>query len=1248
MKKLAQFMVLILVLWFSHEVKAQCNTNITICTPGVAGPFNFVPASNNPSSCLHFINGTGANRYAYIILYITQSGDLNLLIDGNNNSGFIDVSIFDITGQANPCASLGSGTEIGCNFASSASGCNEFGNNFPCPSTVTAPYVNAGDVVMILVEDYSQQQTNFTLQLSNAPGSAQTGPPDATITPAGPFLDVDPSYTMNAADGGGTWSASCGACINPVTGAFNPAVAGVGTHQICYDIGANPCADSDCINVTVIANCTDPVLDPIANVNACDSYVLPPITGSDLSGNEAYFTGPGGTGTQYNVGAVYNVNGTQTLYAYSEDGVPPSVCSDETSFTITIDADLPTITCPGNLTAICDISEQPAYTDFNDFIANGGTAADVTGNIDPTSFVLLSEVSDGNTCPETITRTYQIADDCGHVNTCMQTIVINDLIPPTATAPADVTVQCASQVPPANINAVSNVNDNCTAAPVVTHVGDVSDNQTCPETITRTYRVEDDCGNFVEVNQLIIVNDDVNPTATAPANLSVQCIGDVPLPDVNLITDAADNCSANPIITHVGDVSDNQTCPETITRTYRVEDDCGNFIEVDQMIIVSDDVNPTASNPPTEMVQCIGDVSAPNVNVITDALDNCTVNPIITHVGDVSDNQTCPETITRTYRVEDDCGNFVEVEQLIIINDDVAPTASNPPGIMVDCISNVPPADIAVVTDAADNCTANPNVTLESESTDNNVCNGEVITRIYKIEDDCGNYSFVTQTITVDAYLPVYTLSSTHPTQCGGNDGTITLSGLNPNTNYFFSYNGGANSTITTDANGEYTLGGLISGNYTSFIVSDFDCPTCNTPNNSSIDLVDPTPPTIDAGPDQVVCEGESVVLTAANPDGASITWDNAVNDGLAFVSPVGTTTYTVTAMLANCISTDEVEVLVHPLPIVFAGNDYSVCEGTSVLLSGSGANTYAWDNGVVDGQSFVQAVGTVVYTLTGTSVEGCENTDDVEITVHPNPEASYTVDVTEGCLPLAVNLVSSSTGVIDNCKFTLGDGTVLLGCDVNHLFTTAGCHDVTLEVETNHGCTDVVTNSNVVCIDDFPIASFNVDPGEVSLLEDEVEITNTTTGAETYSWNFGDAYTSNDVHPIHQYEILENGDYLITLVAFSELGCPDTAKMLLPVREELLFYIPNTFTPDNDNFNETFKPVFTSGIDLQSYTLYIFNRWGELVFESHNTEVGWDGSYGAESNTTVKSGTYLWKVIFKEKVKDKRHEYNGHVNLLR
>src|SRR5690554_3446073 len=1054
MKKLAQFMVLILVLWFSHEVKAQCNTNITICTPGVAGPFNFAPASNNPSSCLLFINGTGANRYAYIILYITQSGDLNLLIDGNNNSGFIDVSIFDITGQANPCASLGSGTEIGCNFASSASGCNEFGNNFPCPSTVTAPYVNAGDVVMILVEDYSQQQTNFTLQLSNAPGSAQTGPPDATITPAGPFLDVDPSYTMNAADGGGTWSASCGACINPVTGAFNPAVAGVGTHQICYSIGANPCQDDDCLDVTVIANCTDPVLDPIADVSVCDSYVLPPITGTDLSGNEAYYTGPGGTGIQYNIGAVYNVNGTQTLYAYSEDGVPPSVCSDETSFTITIDADLPTITCPGNLTAICDISEQPAYTDFNDFIANGGTAADVTGNIDPTSFVLLSEVSDGNTCPETITRTYQIADDCGHVNTCMQTITINDIIP---------------------------------------------------------------------------------PTGTAPANLTVQCIGDVPAADVTLITDEADNCTVNPVVTHLSDVSDGNTCPEVITRTYNIADDCGNNIDVVQTITIDDNTNPTGTAPGDLTVQCIGDVPAADVTLITDEADNCTVNPIVTHVSDVSDGNTCPEVITRTYNIADDCGNNIDVVQTITIDDNTNPTASNPAPVTVECLTDVPPVAVTVVTDAADNCTVNPIVAFVSESSNNNTCNGEVITRIYSVTDDCGNSINVTHTITVDSYTPTFTVSSTDPTTCGGNDGTITISGLNANTDYIFSYDGGANTNITTDAAGEYIVTGLTAGSYIDYTVSDADCPSCNTTENVTMTLTDPNAPTIDAGVDQEVCEGETVTLTAVNPDGATVTWDNGVTDGVGFVSPVGTTNYTVTAEIANCFSSDVVSVLVHPTPTVSAGNDVEVCDGTQVTLQGSGAATYVWDNVVTDGTPFTLSVGTITYSVVGTSAFGCEASDQVDVTVNENPEVLFEADVTEGCTPLEVNLVSLTPGAAD-CQFTI-EGMQIDGCDINYTFTNPGCYDVNLEVESVNGCVSDLTLNNYICIDNYPIADFTVEPGQLSNMNDEATFVNGSIGAETYDWSFGDGETSTENNPIHTYSVEEDGEdaYEIQLIAYSE-----------------------------------------------------------------------------------------------------------------
>ena len=104
----------------------------------------------------------------------------------------------------------------------------------------------------------------------------------------------------------------------------------------------------------------------------------------------------------------------------------------------------------------------------------------------------------------------------------------------------------------------------------------------------------------------------------------------------------------------------------------------------------------------------------------------------------------------------------------------------------------------------------------------------------------------------------------------------------------------------------------------------------------------------------------------------------------------------------------------------------------------------------------------------------------------------------------------------------------------------------------------------------------------------------------------------------------------------------------MIRIFEELIFYVPNTFTPDNDDFNEVFKPIFTSGFDPFDYKLLIFNRWGEVVFESNDSDVGWDGTYGADSDRIVKDGTYVWKIIFKTKKNDERIVEVGHVNLLK
>ncbi|MEX1193272.1 MAG: PKD domain-containing protein, partial [Brumimicrobium sp.] len=233
-----------------------------------------------------------------------------------------------------------------------------------------------------------------------------------------------------------------------------------------------------------------PVIDPIADVSQCTPYTLPAITGIDLTGNEAYYTGTGGTGTQYSPGDV--ISTTTTIYIYDEMAVSP-FCADEESFLVEIINSVLTLNCPPDDNAVCDISEVPPFGNFNDFENAGGSANSTDANVLEGTFTLESEVSDNSTCPETIVRTYSIEDDCGNYETCTQSIVVDDNINPTGTAPADVAVQCIGDIPAVNINDVTGVSDNC-GIPTVTHVGDVSDNGTCPEIITRTYRIEDDCG----------------------------------------------------------------------------------------------------------------------------------------------------------------------------------------------------------------------------------------------------------------------------------------------------------------------------------------------------------------------------------------------------------------------------------------------------------------------------------------------------------------------------------------------------------------------------------------------------------------------------------------------------------------------------------------------------------------------------------------------------------------------------------
>lgn len=496
-----------------------------------------------------------------------------------------------------------------------------------------------------------------------------------------------------------------------------------------------------------------------------------------------------------------------------------------------------------------------------------------------------------------------------------------------------------------------------------------------------------------------------------------------------------------------------------------------------------------------------------------------------------------------------------------------------------------------------------------------------------------------------------FSVQTTDPSACGVSDGTITIIGLEPNENYDISFEQNGNvigpNTITTNAAGEYEVGNLGNTSFTNIeIESAFGCEAIDT---DSYTITPPGTPTVIAPGDLEVCEGDLIVLSAQNPDGATITWDNGVVDGQDFTQNPGTITYTVTADLLGCVSTDDVDVTVNSSPVIDAGDDQEICEGQSVVLSGSGAQTYQWDNGVVDDVSF-EPTQTTTYTVIGTDANACEGTDQVLVDVNELEEPTFSADVTEGCEVLEVNFTNTTTYNYQDCTWDFGDGSQTSGCGtVAHTYSEPGSYSVTLTVSDGPNCTTSVTYQNMIIVTSPPTAAFTANNQVVSDDNMTVNFFNASEGASDYFWDFGDEIgNSNQESPSYTYETPEDINTEFTVVLYAENGpdCFDSATMIIRYEEQIVFYVPNAFTPDEDIHNPVFKPIITAGIDPYDYNLSIFNRWGEIVFESNNPEVGWNGTYGDQG--LVKEGLYIWKISFKELSSDKRHEHHGHVTILK
>lgn len=486
-------------------------------------------------------------------------------------------------------------------------------------------------------------------------------------------------------------------------------------------------------------------------------------------------------------------------------------------------------------------------------------------------------------------------------------------------------------------------------------------------------------------------------------------------------------------------------------------------------------------------------------------------------------------------------------------------------------------------------------------------------------------------------------ISFSDPTACNINNGTIVIGTLVPNQAYQVSYNNLSATTIQSDSDGLIKIEGLASGTYSDFVVSAGDC---SSNSDESVELINPDEPIINVGQNQTICDGEEITLSASNPTNANLSWSNGVINGQSFVPPVGNNNYILTAELNGCISIDSVEIIVNPLPNIDAGPDILVCEGESVTLVASGANNYNWNNNIQNNVSFIPEVGTTTFIVTA-ELNGCINSDEVTVTVEPfvRPEIEIISDVTCTFSEVEINVLSEVAST--DCVWDFGDGTIKTGCNqMSHQYNSTGCFDITLEITNAAGCSAIEVFENAICITSAPIANFFIEPSTVTTLNPKVAFINQSVGATDYLWDFGDfSPFSNENSPSHTYPSDVGENYIVTLVAYDENECSDTATAIVEVREELIFWVPNSFTPDEDKYNPVFQPVFVSGFDPMSYHFIIFNRWGEILFESMNHEVGWDGNYGGQK---VQEGTYIWQISFKGKYSDEREIHNGHVTLLK
>lgn len=500
---------------------------------------------------------------------------------------------------------------------------------------------------------------------------------------------------------------------------------------------------------------------------------------------------------------------------------------------------------------------------------------------------------------------------------------------------------------------------------------------------------------------------------------------------------------------------------------------------------------------------------------------------------------------------------------------------------------------------------------------------------------------------------------------CQACNGSVQLSSANGVAPLQFSNDGGT-TFQALDTFGAL-CGGAAPGTNYSFVIEDAQgCLVTVADDVIDINVPSLNVPAVVNATCYTVCDGQ-ITLTGTNLVNYQITSSGGVitTNVTGIFTGLCADTYDITVDNGFGCSVTGSATITEPtaLQITSLTPDFSICAGDPAVLDvtgtgGNGVYTYTWTTGATN-----LGTGTSLSLNPNSSMTVCVTMSEncpsptvqqcMDITIPPNAFPLMTSDVVSGCYPVIVNFTNLTNAPnVATTLWEFSDGGSVLApgtSPVTHTFLAAGLYDVSMTITTIEGCVFDTTFFQYIEGFEYPNAMFTYSPIPATIYDTEITFTDfSSEDVVLWNWQFGSMVipgSSTDQNPVVVYPTGVPGDYPMMLYVYNDNGCVDSVSGVVSIVNDVVLFAPNIFTPDGDEFNEGWR-VYITGIDIYDFHLTMFNRWGEVVWESYNAEGVWKGTYGGAG--LVQDGTYVWVIEAKDTYTDKKYEFRGHVTVLK